>query len=72
MPENRSITSPSLPVQSPLRKEFKWVLDAVKREEYTILFKSLDSDKDGFINGSDSQAAFAASNLDKEILGRIW
>ncbi|XP_035994315.1 epidermal growth factor receptor substrate 15-like 1 isoform X2 [Fundulus heteroclitus] len=49
-----------------------WVVPVADREKYKELFKTTDTDGDGFISGTEIIEIFMQSNLSQTMLAQIW
>ncbi|CAF0799548.1 unnamed protein product [Didymodactylos carnosus] len=57
---------------SPKKNEDHWIVSPEEKQRSDVLFQSLDTDKDGFLAGSDVFQTFLASGLPSFVLSHIW
>ncbi|CAF0806425.1 unnamed protein product [Didymodactylos carnosus] len=57
---------------SPKKHEDSWIVSPEEKQRFDVLFQSLDTDKDGFIIGTDVFQTFLASGLPNFVLSHIW
>jgi len=50
----------------------KWVVSAADKVRYDEMFEKADSDKDGYVNGTEIKGIFLKSGLQQQVLARIW
>ena len=57
---------------APSVEAIPWVVNAGDRYRYNALFKTTDSDKDGFVSGIEIKNVFLQTGLPQNILAHIW
>ena len=60
------------PSNAPSVEAIPWVVNAGDRYRYNALFKTTDSDKDGFVSGIEIKNVFLQTGLPQNILAHIW
>lgn len=56
----------------PLQPAVNWVVPVVDRERYDEIFKKMDMDNDGLVNGTEVIEIFMQSSLSQTMLAQIW
>nr|XP_046264789.1 epidermal growth factor receptor substrate 15-like 1 isoform X2 [Scatophagus argus] len=57
---------------SPSQPAVNWVVPVADREGYDDMFKKIDTDNDGLINGTEVIEIFMQSSLSQTMLAQIW
>jgi len=50
----------------------KWVISDADKTRYDDMFEKADTDRDGFVSGTEIKGIFLKSGLAQPVLARIW
>lgn len=50
----------------------QWVVSAADKTRYDAMFKSADTDMDGYVTGAETRDIFLKSGVPNNVLAHIW